>query len=158
VLASLSSPRSWTARVGASEAAVEYYTRRHQQTIESARRAVAGGASIVAGSDAGNPRAFHGLGLIRELELLVEEAGMSPEAALIAATGTASQRLRSTEVGRIAPRAFADLVVFAADPTKDIHALRQIRAVYFGGRRLERETLLSTSPGTWMPRAGVELR
>ncbi len=158
VLRSLQSSNSWTARLRASPAAVEYYTRRHEQSLQAARRAVAAGVTILAGTDAGNPRAFHGLGLLHELELLVTQAGMKPEAALVAATGAAARRLNRTDIGRIAPGAFADLVVLDRDPTRDITAVRQIRAVYFRGQRLDRDTLLTSSPGSWMPRAGVDVR
>jgi hypothetical protein len=35
--------------------------------------------------------------------------------------------------------------------------LRDVREVYFDGVRLRRAALLSTSPGDWMPRAGVRV-
>jgi imidazolonepropionase-like amidohydrolase len=151
VLESLESPDSWIAEVHQSPEAVAYYTDRHAKALAAVRRAVAAGVTIVAGSDAGNPAAFHGPGLLRELELLVKEGGMTPEAALIAATGGAARRLGSKEIGRIAPGAFADLVALGADPTRDVTALRDVRAVYFRGAPVERETLLSTPPGSWMP-------
>jgi len=151
VLDSLRSPDSWLARVRASPAAMAFYTRRYERSRGALRRAVAAHVPLLAGSDGGNPAAFHGLGLLRELELMVEEGGMSPGAALVAATGAAARRLGSTEIGRIAPGAFADLVVLGDDPARDIRALRQVRAVYFGGQPLPRETLLSTPPGGWMP-------
>jgi imidazolonepropionase-like amidohydrolase/ABC-type multidrug transport system permease subunit len=151
VIDSLRSPDSWIARVRASPEAVAYYTQRFERARGALRRAVAAKVTIVAGSDAGNPASFHGPGLLRELELLVADGGMTPAAALVAATGTAARRLHSQEIGRIAPGAFADLVVLGADPTRDIRALREVRAVYFGGRPLQRDTLLSTPPGSWMP-------
>ena len=98
VLISLQSPRSWVNRVRKMPGAVEYYAQRHQQSLDAVRRAILGGVSVVAGSDAGNPGAFHGLSLIRELELLVDEGGMTPLAALKSATGTASSRRRYTSV------------------------------------------------------------
>jgi imidazolonepropionase-like amidohydrolase/ABC-type multidrug transport system permease subunit len=151
ILDSLGSPDSWIAEVHEKPEAVAYYTDRRAKALTAVRRAVAAGVLIVAGSDAGNPAAFHGPGLIRELELLVKAGGMTPEAALAAATGGAARRLRSREIGRIAPGAFADLVVLGADPARDIRALRDVRAVYFRGALIQRETLLSTPPGSWMP-------
>lgn len=156
VLTTLQSPNSWLERERKAAGAVQFYTGRHADVLRATRRAVQGGVTLLAGSDAGNPEAFHGLGLIHELELLVNEAGMTPAAALTAATSTAAKRLGSTTVGRIAPGAFADLVVLGADPTRDIRALRDIRAVYLGGKSLHRDTLLTTSPGSWMPRSGVQ--
>lgn len=150
IVDSLKSPDSWITRVRKSPEAVAYYTDRYEKALGAVRRAVAAGVPIVAGSDAGNPAAFHGPGLHRELELLVRE-GMAPSSALVAATGAAARRLENGDVGRIAPGAFADLVVLGADPSRDIRALRDIRSVYFAGVPLQRETLLSTPPGDWMP-------
>lgn len=151
VIDSLQSPASWLAKVRASPEAVAHYARRYELAQVATRRAVAAGVKILAGSDAGNPASFHGPGLIRELELLVEKGGMLPSAALMAATGAASGRLETDEIGRIAPGAFADLVILGADPTKDIRALRDVRTVYFGGIAFKPETFLSTSPGIWRP-------
>lgn len=113
------------------------------------QRAIAGGVTVLAGSDAGNAATFHGLGLIRELELLVE-SGMTPLAALQTATGNAADRLGYAG-GRIAPDAPADLLILNNDPTTDIHALRDVQAVYWQGQRLDRTSLLTDSPGTWTP-------
>jgi imidazolonepropionase-like amidohydrolase len=151
VLESLQSPNSWIARVRKSPEAVAYYARRLEQQRSALRRATAAGVTIIAGSDAGNPASFHGLGLIRELELLVEEGGMTPAAAIAAATSVPAKRLGREDIGRIAPGAFADLVVVASDPTKDIRALRNVDAVYLGGTLIQRDTLLSTRPGNWSP-------
>jgi imidazolonepropionase-like amidohydrolase/ABC-type multidrug transport system permease subunit len=151
VIESLQSPSSWIARVRASPEAVIHYAERYERARGATRRAAAAGVKILAGSDAGNPASFHGPGLIRELELLVEAGGMSPGDALLAATGAAGRRLGTNEIGRIAPGAFADLVILGADPTKDIRALRDVRVVYFGGVAFQPEAFLSTSPGTWRP-------
>lgn len=127
------------------------YVRRYEQQRAALRRAASGGVVIIAGSDAGNPASFHGPGLIHELELLVEEGGMTPSSALAAATSIPAGRLGRKDIGRIAPGSLADLVVLAADPSKDIRAVRDVHAVYFGGMALQRETLLSTRPGNWNP-------
>jgi imidazolonepropionase-like amidohydrolase/ABC-type multidrug transport system permease subunit len=151
IIDSLQSPASWIAKVRASPEAVTHYARRYESARDATRRAVAAGVKILAGSDAGNPASFHGPGLLRELQLLVEAGGMHPSSALVAATGAAGMRLGTDEIGRIAPGAFADLVVLGADPTKDIQALRDVRTVYFGGTAFQPEIFFSTTPGTWRP-------
>jgi imidazolonepropionase-like amidohydrolase/ABC-type polysaccharide/polyol phosphate export permease len=151
VLESLNAEDSWIAAVRKSQATVDYYVKRFEQSRAALRRAVAGKVTILAGSDAGNAGVFHGPGLIRELELLVQEGGMTPGAAIRAATGDAAQRLGTNDMGRIAPGAFADLVVLERDPGKDIRALRNVRAVYFGGAPLDRNRLLTSNPGPWTP-------
>lgn len=151
ILDSLKSPDSWIAKLRQSTNAVAYYAERYEHARAALRRAVAGGVTIIAGSDAGNAGSFHGPGLIRELELLVDVGGMTPEAAIVSATSAAAKRLGTQQVGRIAAGAFADLVVLGADPGKDIHALRDVRWVYFGGVPLQRDTLVTTHAGDWRP-------
>lgn len=156
ILASLQSPNSWLATVRKSPDTVRYYAQRHRAVLAAARRAVAAHLIILAGSDAGSTGSFHGIGLHRELELLVE-AGMTPTAALEAATIAPSRRIGSREVGRMVAGAFADMLVLGSDPTRDIHALRDIRAVYFGGEPLQRDTLLTSPPGDWTPSGNVQV-
>jgi imidazolonepropionase-like amidohydrolase len=70
-----------------------------------------------------------------ELELLVKQAGLSPAAALIAATGTAARAIGvDSMVGTIAPGKLADLVVLSADPLADIRNTRSIEWVMRGGK------------------------
>ena len=71
---------------------------------------------------------------VRELELMVEY-GMTPLAALRAATsGNARIFHLEDQVGRIAPGMLADLVAVEGDPTREIAALRRVRAVLASGR------------------------
>lgn len=92
-----------------------------------------GGGRVIAGSDAGVPGVFAGSGLIRELELLVD-AGLSPQAALVAATSTAADALRAGHIGAIAPGRAADLLVVEGDPIADIAAVRSVQLVLRDGR------------------------
>jgi len=99
------------------------------------------GVPILAGTDTMNPQCFPGFGIHDELALLVD-AGLSPLAALQAATRNAAQFMgqldhRGTiEVGKI-----ADLVLLDADPLTDIHNTRSIRAVVLNGRLYSRAAL-----------------
>ena len=98
-------------------------------------RAIKAGVPILAGSDGGNPATFHGISLIRELELLAQ-AGMPLTDVLKAATSRAADRLGQSSLGRISAGAVADLVVLEADPTEDARAYRRVVSVYLGGRKL----------------------
>jgi imidazolonepropionase-like amidohydrolase len=99
------------------------------------------GVPILAGTDAMNPQCFPGFGIHDELALLAD-AGLSPLAALQAATRNAAQfmgqldRRGTIEVGKI-----ADLVLLDADPLADIHNTRSIRAVVLNGKLYPRAAL-----------------
>lgn len=117
---------------------------------EAVGRAHRAGVKLLAGTNAGNPGSFHGPALIRELELLVE-AGLSPGEALQAATSRSADRLRLGSFGRIQPEAVADLLVLGSDPTADVAAFRDVKAVYLNGLPLDRDKLFETPAGRWMP-------
>lgn len=105
--------------------------------MASVRSLHAAGVPLLAGSDAPNPGTAHGAALHRELELLVE-AGLTPTAALAAATAVPARVFALADRGRIAPGLVADLVLVAGDPTVDIRASRAIVAVWKRGRELQR--------------------
>jgi imidazolonepropionase-like amidohydrolase/ABC-type polysaccharide/polyol phosphate export permease len=151
VVASLKSPNSWLNMMRSNAGFVTAMERTYAQGILATQKAVGGGVKIIAGSDAGNPATFHGPGLIRELELLVTQAGLAPQEALIAATSRPADRLGKRDVGRIVKEAYADLVVLESDPTIEVSAYRKIRAVYFDGKPIDRENIFKTSAGSWQP-------
>lgn len=100
------------------------------------------GASVTMGSH-GSPRgAPPGLGLHREMELLVR-AGMTPLDALQAVTRVAARALRLDDRGIVAQGKLADLVILDADPLADIQNARRVHAVILDGRILDREALLA---------------
>jgi imidazolonepropionase-like amidohydrolase len=98
------------------------------------------GVRIHAGSDALNPFVVPGAGLHDELELLVR-AGLSPEAAWTAATRDPGASLGTTGLGTVAADAPADLLVFRADPTRDLTNFQTLEAVIAQGRLYPRATL-----------------
>lgn len=150
ILESLRGRDSVFARLNHDRRVVEGLRARLDRCREAVRKAARAGVRILAGSDSGNPGTFHGPALLRELELLYE-AGLTPEQLLAAVTSHAADRLGQKELGRIAPGAVADLVVLGSDPLAAVSAYRDVRAVYLGGRPLDRDRLFETSPGDWRP-------
>ena len=104
-------------------------------SVEQVAKAISAGVPIIAGSDAGNPVNFHGISLIRELELLAQ-AGMPLPEVLKSATSRAADRMGQSTLGRIAAGGIADIVVLDADPTERVDAYRKVSSVYLGGRRI----------------------
>jgi imidazolonepropionase-like amidohydrolase/ABC-type multidrug transport system permease subunit len=117
-------------------------------SLQQVAKAVRAGVPVLAGSDAGNPVTFHGISLIRELELLAQ-AGMPLTDVLKSATSRAADRLGQASFGRIAAGAIADLVVLDADPTERVDAYRKVSSVYLGGRQLDQATLTTNAAATW---------
>jgi imidazolonepropionase-like amidohydrolase len=96
------------------------------------------GVRLLAGSDAGRGQpTAHGIGLHRELELLVQ-AGLAPQEALAAATANVAGAFGLADRGRIAPGLRADLVLVRGDPTVDLLAVRDIARVWKRGVEVER--------------------
>jgi hypothetical protein len=72
-----------------------------------------------------------------ELELLVR-AGLTPRAALAAATSVPARRFGLADRGRIAVGLRADVVLVDGDPTRNIHASRAIAGIWKNGSQVER--------------------
>ncbi|HEY6204252.1 MAG TPA: amidohydrolase family protein [Candidatus Limnocylindria bacterium] len=93
------------------------------------------GVPIAMGTDAATPFNRHGENA-EELELMVS-LGMTPLAAIAAASSVAARALDRDDVGVLAPGRLADVVVWDGEPSEDIHALQRApRAVFLGGKRV----------------------
>ncbi len=111
-------------------------------SMANLRRMYRAGIPIAMGTDAGNPGTAHGPSVYREMELM-QQAGMPAGAVFASATIVAARAMAlDREVGSIATGKRADLVVFDADPTADIHNARQVRSVIRNGVLYSRKELL----------------
>ena len=120
---------------GASKEQWEDILTRKEASIGSFKRSLKAGVKIAAGTDAGGSPARHGF-FARELELMVD-SGMSPKAALESATRVAADLLGTLDqVGTIEVGKQADMVLIDGDPHSDLAALRNVWAVFQGGRRI----------------------
>lgn len=97
--------------------------------------AIRNGVRIALGTDMLPHEPFDGTSVtVRELEFMAE-AGMSPLAALQAATIRAAELLGiDGEVGSVEPGKRADLIAVDGNPLEDVSALRHLRAVIARGR------------------------
>lgn len=98
----------------------------------SLRKAYKAGVKIAFGTDAGSfPWADP---LAHEFELMVA-AGMTPAAALRAATSGAAEMLgMAGRLGAVAPGAYADVIAVQGDPLQDVKALERIAFVMKDGK------------------------
>ncbi|MDB4474047.1 amidohydrolase family protein [Opitutaceae bacterium] len=91
---------------------------------------------IVMGTDGGPPGRFQGYFEHLEMEMMVEQAGLSPMQVIVAATGGAAGSLQLTEVGTLEPGKWADFIVLAADPLVDIANTRSFESVWIAGNQV----------------------
>ncbi len=105
-----------------------------EATVAATGSAYRAGVTLALGTDAGNPGVFHGTAVQLELSLLVA-AGLSPLAAIMAATFNAASKvgleatLGTVEVGKE-----ADLVILDADPLANVMNTRRVHAVIKRGQ------------------------
>jgi len=99
---------------------------------DSFRRAAAAGVKIAFGTDSAvSP---HGKNA-REFALMVQ-GGMTPAAAIVAATRNAAELLGRGDIGTIVPGKVADLVAVPGDPLQDVSVLAKPVAVFQAGREV----------------------
>lgn len=104
------------------------------------------GVPLLVGTDSPEPNVPPGFSLHQELEMLVE-SGLTPAAALQAATRNNAAALRMSErLGAISPGKLADLVLLTANPLDDIRHTRRIELVVRGGRSVTPKELLRLVP------------
>jgi imidazolonepropionase-like amidohydrolase len=100
------------------------------------------GVKLVMGTDVGGNTGGPLLGWTEHIELEnMVAAGMTPTAAIAAATRGSADALRLTQLGTIAGGKRADFIVLDGNPLSDITNSRRIRTVYQRGVELDRATL-----------------
>jgi len=106
------------------------------------------GITIAMGTDAGNPLTLHGVSVYAEMEAM-QGAGMTPMEVLVASTRSGALAMhRLEEFGTVEKGKRADLLVIGADPTRDIHGLRQLRYVVKGGVVRAQSELRAVAPSS----------
>ncbi|MFJ6054220.1 amidohydrolase family protein [Streptomyces sp. NPDC092307] len=111
-----------------------------QDVLDSIKALADAGVDLLVGTDVSQPLPFlgglaHGASVHQELQHLVA-AGLTPAAALRAATATTARRFHLSDRGRIAEGLRADLLLVDGDPTATITDTLNTRAVWRRGTRL----------------------
>lgn len=127
--------REFYERVGAPEWMVERAMAAGSAHEAGVRAAVEEGVAIALGTDMLPGEPYEGTsGTVRELEYLVEVAGMSAHDALRAATTVGAEWLGAgDDIGTIEPGKLGDLIAVDGDPLSDVSSLRKLLLVVKGG-------------------------
>ncbi len=119
---------------------VDHVRRQYERACRSLAKAHKAGIPMMAGTDSGFAVTPYGEWHARELEILVNDVGLTPAEALCAATRTNARFLADSErVGRLEPGRCADFIALDGSPLENISLLldkRRILAVYLGGKRM----------------------
>jgi imidazolonepropionase-like amidohydrolase len=108
---------------------------------DNLRRVAAAGATIVVGTDAGDPLVFHGASILAELEAM-QATGLSAADVVVAATRNGARAMgRAKDFGTLEAGKLADLLVLAEDPRRDVRAFRSPTHVMRAGKLYDRAAL-----------------
>jgi imidazolonepropionase-like amidohydrolase len=110
--------------------------------IHNTKRLYDAGVPIALGTDSGMTATPHGKSSLREMELLVQAAGLPPQAALIAGTANSAKAMYEfADRGSIEKGKRADLVLIKGKPWENINDVEKTDRVFIDG-------VLAYGPGT----------
>jgi imidazolonepropionase-like amidohydrolase len=112
----------------------------YEMQIRSLTKLNKAGVTIALGDDSGIQNSYPGYAALQQLERMAE-SGMTPQQVLVAGTRTASDVLRLTDMGSIAPGKSASFVVLDANPLDNLANARKISKVYLRGQEIDRAAL-----------------
>lgn len=132
-------------KLGSSAFLQELFAREIEDSSRQLRLAHDAGVPLLCGTESGFSITPYGEWHWRELQVLVDNLGLSPVEAMQCATRKAAQALRLSDVGTIEPGKCADIIVVQGDVTRDVTLLGRpggIRHVFKDGLRIDIETPL----------------
>jgi imidazolonepropionase-like amidohydrolase len=140
--------------VNASPELRAIFRREIEESAVMLRRAYDAGVPLLCGSESGFALTPYGEWHYRELQLFVEEFGLSPLQAIKAATSEGARALKlHGKTGAVWPGMLADLLVVDGDPLADIRILgdkRRIQHIFLNGAAVSREPPRERRPiGGW---------
>jgi hypothetical protein len=110
-------------------------------TLNMLRALQAEGVRLVTGTDIPSSNAAGNHSAHDELQVLVQDVGLSPKDALRAATVNAAAHMNDDESGTVEPGQRAELLLLRGNPLDDIAATRQVEAVLMGDALLTRAAI-----------------
>lgn len=120
-----------------------FFDRTFELTADVVQRSRRAGVGILTGTDFPNPHVVEGFSLHEELQLLVEQGGMTPAEVLHASTRqAAAYHGDGSADGMVVAGASADLVLIDGDPIADITATRKVDTVLVAGTTLIRKAAI----------------
>ena len=138
------------AAIGSDEHLREVFRAEITESVGALRAAFDAGVPLLTGSESGFSLTPYGDWHYRELEVFVEDLGMTPLQAINSATEQGARALKlEGELGRIAPGYLADILIFNGEPEKTITQLgeqERFRYIIKDGGVVNTETPL---PSDW---------
>ncbi len=129
--------RDFGDKVGADPALREIFAREISESAQMLRRAYDAGVPLLCGTETGFSLTPYGEWHYREMQVFVEDLGMTPLEAICCATSACGLALGlADQVGAVAAGQLADLLVLGADPSTDVTLLGNrdnIEQVWLGG-------------------------
>ena len=131
-------PSDFTIKSPEEEARATAIRRKNYEYLELfVKKFVALGGEIIAGTDAQH-RVVPGLSYHQEIQLLVENVGMTPMQALVSATRNPARFIhKDKDLGTLEVGKLADLLLVRGDPLQNIRNLRNIEMVIKDGKSME---------------------
>ena len=138
------------AAIGSDEHLREVFRAEITESVGALRAAFDAGVPLLTGSESGFSLTPYGDWHYRELQVFVEDLGMTPLQAINSATEQGARALKlEGELGRIAPGYLADILIFNGEPEKTITQLgeqERFRYIIKDGGVVNTETPL---PSDW---------
>jgi imidazolonepropionase-like amidohydrolase len=112
----------------------------YENAKEFLRRYAKAGGRLFTGTDLGGSAFVPGLIVHREMQVWVEEVGLTPMQAIVASTrGSAALMRKDKTMGTIEAGKIADLLILSADPLANIRNTQKIDAMYMAGAPVDRK-------------------
>ncbi len=136
--------------VGSDVRYKEVFRREISESVDSIRKAYDSGVPLLTGSESGFSLTPYGEWHHREMEIFVEDLGLTPLQAIQCATSNGARSLKMEgQIGCVEEGYLADLLVVEGDPTQNIKLLgdaTSIKYIYKGGLKIDLESPL---PKEW---------